>query len=184
MVNPQNRPFYLVSLGKLALLFFATMGLYSLAWFYLHWQAQNNTQSKKVFSIPRSIFSIFFIGDLCNRLRLEQQKQAVEYLWSPQRLSLVFVAVVILQNALEMAVRLGSLDPGWLFLWAFLLLPVFYVFYQFQLVANRVMGDPFGNANRTITPINALWIGFGVFMWCGLLFSLAGIAPPVPPPTE
>jgi hypothetical protein len=53
----------------------------------------------------------------------------------------------------------------------------FYVLYQFQLVANRVMGDPFGSANKTITPVNMLWIGFGVYMWVNLILVWLGDAP-------
>jgi hypothetical protein len=53
----------------------------------------------------------------------------------------------------------------------------FYVLYQFQLVANRVMGDPFGKANSTISTINLLWIGFGLVMWINLLRVWFGDAP-------
>ena len=61
------------------------------------------------------------------------------------------------------------LATSWQYLALVLNLLEFYVVYQFQLVANRVMGDPFGKANTAITPINILWIGFGLIMWINLL---------------
>lgn len=181
MVNVQNRPFYLVSLGKLTLLFFVTQGAYAIVWFYLHWQAQNNTQAKKVFAAPRSILSMFFVSDLCRRLQLEQEKQGVAYSWSPQRLSMVFITAFALEFAIVFGVYEKYLDHAWQYVTLLLNLLEYYVLYQFQLVANRVMGDPFGNGNRAITPINALWIGFGVFLWGSLILAWLGFAPAAPP---
>lgn len=177
MVNSQNRPFYLVSLGKLALLFFVTQGGFALVWFFLHWHAQNKTQAKQVYAIPRALFNVFFISDLCKRLQVEQKKQAVEYTWSPARLSLVFVTAFGAELAIAIGVQQKLLDTDWQFISLAFNLAEFYVLYQFQLVANRVMGDPFGQENKTITPVNTLWIGFGIFMWVSLFYAWFGDAP-------
>lgn len=177
MSNDAQRPFYLVSLSKLTILFFATQGAFALVWFFLHWQAQNSSQAKKVLSVPRAIFSIFYVGDLCNRLRQEQLKQGVEYIWSPQRLSIVFIAAYLAEFIIALGIHEQLLATAWQYLALVLNLLEFYVVYQFQLVANRVMGDPFGKANSAITPINILWIGFGVVMWINLLRVWFGDAP-------
>jgi len=177
MQNDVQRPFYLVSLSKLAILFFATQGAFALVWFFLHWQAQNTTQAKKVLSAPRAIFSVFFVGDLCKRLRQEQLKQGVDYIWSPLRLSFVFVSAYTAEFAIALGIHEQMLSTGWQYLALVLNLLEFYVLYQFQLVANRVMGDPFGKANSIITPINILWIGFGLVMWINLLRVWLGDTP-------
>lgn len=177
MQNDVQRPFYLVSLSKLAILFFATQGAFALVWFFLHWQAQNTTHAKKVLSAPRAIFSVFFVGDLCKRLRQEQLKQGVDYIWSPLRLSFVFVSAYTAEFAIALGIHEQMLSTGWQYLALVLNLLEFYVLYQFQLVANRVMGDPFGKANTAITPINILWIGFGLVMWINLLRVWLGDTP-------
>ncbi|HEY6528201.1 MAG TPA: hypothetical protein VIZ65_05865 [Cellvibrionaceae bacterium] len=177
MSNDLNRPFYLVSLSKLALLFFATQGGFALVWFFLHWQAQNKTQAKKVYSAPRALFSIFFVGDLCLRLQQEQIKQGVNYRWSPLRLSFVFITAYLLEFATALGIHEQYLTASWQFFALALNLVEFYVLYQFQLVANRVMGDPFGKENKNLTVINILWIGFGLVMWINLLRAWFGDAP-------
>ncbi len=177
MQSIEQRPFYVVSLTKLALLFFATQGAFALVWFFLHWQAQNATHAKKVLSVPRAFFNVFYIGSLCTRLLEEQRKRAVEYFWSPMRLSAVFILVSCAEFAIALAIHGKYLSTHWQFAALGLKLPEFYVLYQFQLVANRVVGDPFGKANNTISGVNALWIGFGVFMWMNLLWFWFSDAP-------
>jgi hypothetical protein len=177
MVNVQTRPFYLVSLGKLALLFFVTLGWYSIVWFYLHWDAQNKTQKKQVLPILRAILCVFFMADLCRRLASEQQKQAVAYDWSPARLVTVLVVVFAINLLLTVGYYMQLISPDVQLFSLVLNLPIFYIMYQFQLVANRVMGDPFGQENKSITPVNTLWIGFGLFMWLNLFFALFSDAP-------
>lgn len=177
MANDSKRPFYLVSLGKLALLFFVTQGGFALVWFYLHWAAQNKAQAEKLYPIPRALFNVFFVGDLCRRLQREQQKQGVIYPWSPARLSFVFILAFVSEFAIALGVHQKLIDSNWQFVSLALNLAEFYVMYQFQLVANRVMGDPFGQENKVITPVNILWIGFGLFMWVSLFIVWFGDAP-------
>ena len=88
MSNDVQRPFYLVSLSKLTILFFATQGAFALVWFFCIGRPKMPARRKSPLGATGH-FQYFYVGDLCNRLRQEQLKQGVDYIWSPQRLSLV-----------------------------------------------------------------------------------------------
>lgn len=55
-----EKQFYVVSIRKFTILFFMTLGLYTIYWFYSHWNEYKLYSGKKIWPAPRSIFSIFF----------------------------------------------------------------------------------------------------------------------------
>jgi hypothetical protein len=173
MQAQDSREFYLVSMGKFTLLYFATMGMYSLIWFYLHWEAQNRRpNAKPVWPAPRALFAVFFIDNLCARLANLQRETGNTYPWNPKALALGFIVLQLVHLSISIAIKEGYLSSVWAYSVPFLMVAEYYFLYKFQLVANRTLGDPFGKANSQFTPVNALFIGFGVVMWLGWLQSL------------
>lgn len=63
-----TQPFYVVSMGKFSALFIATMGLYSLYWFYKHWSLLGAAQQKSKQPILRTVLNVVFMPALCKEL--------------------------------------------------------------------------------------------------------------------
>lgn len=170
MENPATQRMYVVSMGKFTLLYFCTAGMYLLYWFYLGWLAVEKHKGRKLFPVGRALFSVFFVHEFFGFVRERQLAAGDEYLWQPAKLAWLFIGV----NFFYVAVYLmaGTAQPHWLLsLLTFLMVQLvqFYVFYKVQLVINRIEGDPFGGANRTITLQNQLWMIFGAIFWVNVI---------------
>jgi len=65
-------PFFAVSLTKLAVLSFCTLGFYEIYWFYRHWRRVKERDRESISPVWRSVFAIFFCHALFVRIRDDQ----------------------------------------------------------------------------------------------------------------
>lgn len=162
--TPQ-KPFYVVSMGKFSALFIATMGLYSIYWFYKHWHVLGAVQQKNTQPILRTVFNVVFMPALCKALHNAEKEKGQHYNWNPQALALGYIALQIISVAISFAVHDEKISINWALIQIPLLFGHFLYLYKFQLVANRVCDDPFGKTNSTFSIHNHIWIVFGIVLW-------------------
>ncbi len=160
--------FFPVSLTKLALLHFASLGLYQLLWFYQSWKLVRN-RGEDVSPIARTVFSVLFCYSLFQRIGDEARSQDLKFAAGP--LAAVWIVLTLAS---------WSPDPGWavgfLFFLSFLsFLPLLAV----QTTVNRLNHlaapghDP--NSRFGVGAIATMAIGFPVL----LLFVIGLLMVPV-----
>ncbi|MDZ7922577.1 MAG: hypothetical protein U5M23_00660 [Marinagarivorans sp.] len=152
-------------MGKFTVLFLATLGYYSIYWFYKNWSQIGKYQDRNTYPILRAAFSIFFVPQLSKELTTYQQQSQRTYHWKPAVFVLGYIGLVMLSLPLSFALVNKSISLGWVWLQMPVLVIQYYLTYQFQLVANHACADPFGKENEKFTPANHAWIIVGMVLW-------------------
>lgn len=157
--------FYVVAPWKFLLLFFATLGLYSLYWFWRHWALQKRRYKLDIWPVPRAIFQIFFAHSLNREIDFRLGRVDAKYRWSPGAHATSFVVFSILSNVMDRlsAASIGSPYTDGLSIVA--LLPLAYSMLQAQKAANAACGDPQGLGNARLTAANYIWLILGFLLW-------------------
>lgn len=171
--RPALPPFYVVSLRKLVLLSIATVGLYSLYWFWRHWKLHKLDRKLDIWPVPRAIFAIFFAHGLNEEIDHRLRRAGQRHDWSPGTWATVYVVSAIIGQIIN---RLpdAMLAPGPSFGLAMLTVGGgTLAMVQAQRAANLACGDPTGSANARLTPLNWLWLVLGGLFWLLVLVGLA-----------
>lgn len=164
--------YYVVSMGKFSALYFGTMGLYALYWFYRGFKVMEQSRGRATFPVLRAILAIFFVHGLFRFLYQAQREKGDDYPWNPVQLAWLFVAIGVMHLFLLMlfdAQQAGCILR--IFASLSLLMVQFYILYKVQLVVNRLAGDSFGKENTRMDFSNQLWMAFGIFLWINTLFT-------------
>ena len=165
--------YYVVGLRKFTLLFFFTLGLYAIYWFYQNWALQKRRYKENIWPVPRSIFNIFFTHSLFRRVRGELDKQQLGYRWSADLAATAYVLISLLSNGLERMSARGVGSP-YTDLLSLLLLPALYFpLRSAQKAINLLEQDSDGARNATLTPANYAWILIGAIWWVVVAFGMA-----------
>lgn len=169
---PDLDMFYVISARKFALLFFATLGVYQVYWFYRHWQQYRLRTGERLLPVVRALFSIFFTHSLARRIDDGIRRGTRHVRWSPSVVATLFVILQILSNGLDrMAARsIGSPTTDVLSL--LILLPVGWTLWSIQSAANTACQDPDGAGNARLSAANHAWIVFGLLWWALVCFGL------------
>lgn len=156
--SAQATEFYVVSKRKFATLYVATLGMYSLYWFYKNWSLYRSSSNEKLWPIPRAIFSYFFVHSLFRRIqsRLTREKLAVK--WNPEAQATVLAVLIFLSSGLDRAASKSFGSPYTDALSFVILIPLFLSFSKAQAVINIACHDPDGIGNSRLTRINYFWI--------------------------
>lgn len=159
---PESKPevrryFFDVSVLKLVLMSFATLGLYQIYWFYKNWELAKQ-RGQDVWPFARAIFAIFFVIPLFRQIQEMGRSTSVAVTTRAGSLGALFIIV-------QFAWRLP--DPFWIIGFAGVL-PLAVA--QSDIVKiHRALGlDP--TINNRFTWLNIVAIVFG-----GILFVLAVI---------
>ncbi|TQV88305.1 hypothetical protein [Aliikangiella coralliicola] len=172
IINQESEAeFYIVSPKKFLILFIATIGLYSVYWFYKHWSQYKLHNNENMWPVMRGIFSIFFAHSLYESIDRKIRDKKLDYLWSPSIVATVYVLFSVVQNVSN---QLSTRDIGVPIsdLTSIVFFPlIVWSVYKAQLAANIACGIPDGNINNDITPANIFWIVIGAILW--LLNGLA-----------
>lgn len=165
-------PFYVVARGKFLLLYFATIGLYQVYWFYRHWAAQRRHRGTRTVPVLRALFAIFFTHSLFQRIdaSLDADGQAVR--WHPRWAATAFVLLSLLSYVLSQLVGKSIGWPVTDVLNLLIIVPVAWPLWIAQRAANLACADPAGARNAALTVPNGLWLALGVLLWAAALFSL------------
>ena len=171
--RPRLPPFYVVSVTKLALLSFATMGLYTLYWFWRHWKLHAIDSQRDIMPVPRAIFSIFFAHGLNREIDPRLRRRGSRHAWSPGGWATLYVFSAIGGRLLGSAPdSVLAPAPGF----GLIMLTVAgctLAMTHAQRAANLASDDPGGAANARLTAANWFWLVLGGLFW---LASLAGMA--------
>lgn len=168
----QEKPFYVVSLGKLTLMYFCTLGLYRFYWFFRGFSTMQAITGRSLFPVGRTLFYVLFSHELFNFVRGCQKAAKDDYFWQPNKLAWLVIGINVLQVVAMFTIANHQASWFWHFL---LLLTVhfvqFAVLYKVQLIINRIAQDPFGDANSQITTQNRLWIILGAMLWAQTFYG-------------
>lgn len=170
-LSGQEAPFYVVAPRKFMALFFATLGIYSLYWFYRNW-AQVRCQGENVWPWPRAIFQVFFVHDLFRRVSRHAERQGVDLDWQHGGHATLMVILIIVGNVLDRLSMAGieALVVG--LLSCAILMPMGLAFKRAQHYINLASGDAEGAANAGFSTANIVWIVVGLCLWVLYLASL------------
>ena len=166
--------FYVVGIKKFYALFFGTLGIYIVYWFYRHWQAIKTFNQSDIWPIPRAIFLVFFTHDLFREIDRTLVSKAKNFAWpmSPMTLATLMVVVTIISNGADRISQKAEGITGWGFL-SIALLPVLaWGFAQAQKAANVAADDPLGARNSSLSTYNYIWLALFGFLWIGILYAL------------
>lgn len=157
--------FYVVAPWKFLLLFFATLGMYSLYWFWRHWAQQKRRYKLDIWPVPRAIFQIFFAHSLNREIDFRLGRVDAKYRWSPGAHATSFVVCSILSNIMDRLSARSIGSPYTDALALLLLFPLAYSMLQAQKAANAACGDPQGLSNTRLTVANYIWMILGFVLW-------------------
>lgn len=170
-----NYPFFPTSNKKLLVLFFSTLGIYSIYWFYKHWSFQQKYMDKKIIPILRSIFYIFFTHSLFKRIKVAADKKGIKYSLDFSVLATLYIVLEIVSNGLDRASmkteHIGILDYASIAI----IVPIVFPLYVAQRVANRVNDDPEGKLNAMFSMYNYIFITIGILFWILVIVGLLQI---------
>ncbi|WP_426209512.1 hypothetical protein [Massilia sp. TWP1-3-3] len=167
-----DNAFYVVSTRKLALLFFLTLGLYQIYWFYKNWSSYKDrcryasSQDQNIWPIPRALFSVFFVHSLFRKV----EEYAIEKMrplnWNISSDATLLVALLILSNVMGRLAGKNIGSPYTDYISLLLLVPLYFSFHRAQQFINISCGDPQGISNSKLTGANWAW------MFTGAVFCL------------
>lgn len=169
--------FYVVSITKLVLLSFATLGVYGLYWFWRHWKLHKLDKKLDIWPVWRAIFSIFFAHSLNREIDYRLTRKGIRHAWSPASWATLYVFSVIAARIVS-RIPDSVLAPNPAFYLSMvcvagMILPMVHT----QRAANLACGDPTAEQNRRLTAPNWAWLVLGAVLW---LLILIGLMMPVP----
>lgn len=158
-------PFYVVSITKLVLLYVATLGFYSLYWFWRHWTLHKRDKKLDIWPVPRAIFPIFFAHSLNQEIDYRLHRSGQGYKWSPGMWATTYVISAIGGRIISrlpdsIVPALPGFGIGMLLLVANVLALV-----HAQRAANLASGDPDATGNSRLTAANWVWLVLGGLYW-------------------
>lgn len=163
----EERPrdtFFVTSPTKLYVLFFMTLGFYSIYWSYKHWDRQRAAmRPKKINPAARSIFHIFFIHSLCRLILTQLQAKGLGE-WKYGRVAWLYILLVFASNGLSRFDSLGGVTLEIMLLAAGTILPA-WPLSIIQEKANLASGDPGGQSNNRFSVANLLCMLPGALLW-------------------
>lgn len=157
--------FYVVSIEKFTVLFFATLGLYSIYWFYRNWHLYKTANNLKMWPVARAIFNIFFVHKLFSNVKDVLEGKNTPFAWSPNALATGYIILSILSNVMDRLATEGVGSPISDILSLLFLPAVYFTLRQPQQAINLSQDDPQGAGNSQLTPANIAWIIAGLVIW-------------------
>lgn len=156
--------FFVTATHKLYVLFFLTLGFYSVYWAYKHWDSQRAAmRPKKISPAARSIFHIVFIHSLCRLIAAQLQAKGLGA-WKYSGVAWLYIVLVFASNGLArfdgrigvtleiLLLLAGTILPAW---------PLALI----QEKANLVSNDPAGERNSHFSLANYLCMLPGALLW-------------------
>ncbi len=164
--------FYVVSIRKFTVLFFATLGVYVIYWFFRNWKEYRASSGERVWPIPRAIFNIFFTHSLFSAVQNSLSRKNINFQWSPGRFATVYVIAAIISNVLD---RMSMREIGFPYTELFsiiVLLIIYLTLIKPQKAINLSQGDSEGQSNNSFSFANIVWISLGLVLWALSIYGL------------
>ncbi|MGH8493322.1 MAG: hypothetical protein ACRERR_09495 [Moraxellaceae bacterium] len=177
--STSQSPFFVTSIPKLLLLYLATLGTYSIYWFYKHWQIQKRVQGADVSPALRSIFQLLFTHSLFARIADAYYRETFT-VWRYSGVAWLYIIAGLLSRvadkAAERATEINALHAASLLTLLLTVLPLCIA----QKHANSAARDPKGLSNKHIGKLNLLFIIPGGLFWAFAFLGYAIMAGLVP----
>jgi len=168
-----TRHFYVVAPRKFLLLYIGTFSVYALFWMYQHWARVKRSTAGTQWPVARSIFSIFFVHSLLERVEERLRQVGVQHEWKPTQVANLVVSLMLL-SAIAGRVSAKGFGWPWLDVLTIVLVPVLaLVTLPAQKAANAACGDPKGASNASLTGGNIAWLVAGGLFWVLILIGLS-----------
>ncbi len=175
--------FYVISMAKLTTLFFITLGIYQIFWWYKNWSnykdlcRYNDSADRNIWPIPRAIFSVFFVHSLFHRVEDYAETKSRALNWKIDTTATMMVLLLIASGICSQLSSKGLGSPYTDLGWMLLLVPLYFSFRKAQQNINTACGDPQGLGNSKFTVANWIWIVLGILFW---LLAMVGMLMPEP----
>lgn len=171
MLSAQGASLYVVSLGKLTVLYVATLGVYQIYWFYKHWQQLKAATGENIKPFWRAVFSIFFVHKLFAAIAARSSSPEATS-WSHAKLANIFVVLTIVSVVLSRLAgasdEFGVLDFIGVIIGLLTVIPL----RTAQHIANVASDDPDGTRNSHYGTGAIVALVFGGLGW---LMIAAGV---------
>ena len=158
--------FFPVGICKLALMFAATFGLYSLHWCYENWWAIKKRTNGRFNPATRTFFAPLFIHALFRHIQRAAQAGDLRTAFVPSAATGVYLTGFALAQIVADDLAVIAL------------LPLYVPFHYAQCLANRVNAErsPGAERNERLTVGNKITIGLGgALLVLALCLALAGL---------
>jgi hypothetical protein len=177
LAAPARIKFFVISRRKLLTLYLATLGLYSIYWFYKQWEAYKegsdfDSDAGKIWPVMRALFPFFFVFSLLRHLRQAGQEQPEMARWRSAPTAAVMTALLVVSKGLDRAAYRSIGSPVTDILSILILFPLLAYFLSVQDKINLVCNDPEGEGNARFTAANYGWIALGVIFWVLMVIGL------------
>ncbi|VUD58452.1 hypothetical protein TDB9533_02426 [Thalassocella blandensis] len=167
-----NQEFYVVGITKFFVLFIATLGIYSIYWFYRNWKLYRRRNNEDIWPVARGIFSIFFAHSLFNNVEAVIDNKKLEYSWSPNTIATFYVLLTIVNRIFDRLMEQERWFP-YTEMVSFLLIPIIgFILSRAQKAINISQDDPLGATNAKFTLANYLWCIPGIVFWVVITVSI------------
>ena len=166
-------PFFITSITKMCLLYIATMGAYTLYWYYKQWTCQRRYRGENISPVWRSVFPMLFTHSLCARVarHLPATPQSP---WRWRWLATGVVALMVYQLIIVLA-NTPHLPQQWRVAWGFGFLATGDLLILLGFIQHRInlaCHDPKGASNSRLSPGNWIWLVVGVGMWAVRIWEI------------
>lgn len=166
--------FFPSSQTKLAILYFATFGMYPVYWFYKNWKLRQKVYGENVIPFLRALFFVFFTHSLFKKIEESSTAKGIAA-WGATTLATIFVLLTIISNVLEKfnsnTEEIGVIDYTGMIVLVILVWPIYVV----QGIVNKVNNDPTGELNSSYSIYNYIFIVLGVLIWLLVVVGLFGL---------
>lgn len=156
---------YVVSIPKLVILDVLTLRVYSVYWFYKHWEVHRR-EGARISPLARAIFSVFFVHSLFRSIDASAREQGFTPAWNAGTQATAFVGLTIAGTLFgrsdSVAVALVSTALS-----LSSVLPIAAA----QKIANLASGDESGRSNSGLTTESVLAGLLGLVLWAGIIWS-------------
>ncbi len=172
----RQKDYYVVASKKFFLLFFSTMGLYQVYWFYKNWQLYKARTNEKIWPFMRAIFFIFFTHSLLRNVDKSIKEARVKCEWNSNSLATTFVLLSLVSNLMD---RLSAKSVGspYTDILSFAILPFLGLqLHAAQQAINIACNDANGESNQSLSRANYIWIGIGLLLWGVVIFGLVTLS--------
>ena len=159
--------FFVISVKKFMVLYFMTMGLYSIVWFYENWKQYRLATGINIWPAVRTFFGALMIFSLFSKVQKSLSESGLAYTWSPVVRGTLIFAITVTSIVFSF-IGNATFIPGWLLAVNLMFLCVVgFLLAGAQRAINFLEADPEGHSNSTLSFANGVWAGVFSYLWLG-----------------
>lgn len=171
-IQSNEMEFYVVSQTKLLVLFVSTFGLYTIYWFYKHWDTYKKSTNENVSPVMRGIFSIFFVHALFSLFEQKYENKTGGAPKSIRHLATLYLVLSVSPQIVSSLAESGY-GPSIGSYASILFMPVTgWILYKAQSLANYAGEDVLGASNSKLTGVHYFGLLLSAALWAIVIFGI------------